>query len=618
MKKFIGLALLSALALFVSCREGGAGEEEAVDVSLKEDVILLASDAGEPFRFEITSNVGWSIKVKDLDWLAITPLRRLASTPQSTVTLTASPNTALTARRGTFAITAGSFSKTVTVEQAGTGDAPSLIVTGVEDDLVSFRSSDTPRSFTVSCNADWTATAEGLDWCGIAPLSGAHGRSATITLTPQQNESSAREGTLSIDYGADAPYVLRIAQTGFEPVISLSATTVQASDTGRSDPSEITVTSNGSWTAVSSEPWVTLDKLSGTGNDTVTPVLQVNESSSARTATITFDNHGLQVTLTVTQRGKISQYITVDPATVALPGNGVGVTVNVTANTAWKVTSTESWITVTPATGTGNGTVTISATPNQGTLPRTATVGIVATEVTMLQADVAVSQEVYASLEGWVDLEIEKVIWDCTDQAAAKDLNPDFASAGQNGTVSGMGTGIFVSSSHPELAVAKFSKGNTVSYTTTFIISTEGHYAFKKIWQDDAIEFHVPVVRIVQGETLHFNFGIQATAGTAAYYRAEVSFDGGTTFLPMDTGQTYSLSGGRTANVKIQQAAKAQPCRSAITAPSTVELCNLIARIIVADHQSAINGNSISAPNNGTLRVTNYSDIDGPTIYLTK
>ena len=86
----------------------------------------------------------------------------------------------------------------------------------------------------------------------------------------------------------------------------------------------------------------------------------------------------------------------------------------------------------------------------------------------------------------------------------------------------------------------------------------------------------------------------------------------------MDTGENYSLTGGRTANVKIKKAATAQPYRSELTVPTTRECCNLIVRIIVADHQSAIDGSTINAPNNGTLRVANYGDISGPTIYLTQ
>ena len=361
--------------------------------------------------------------------------------------------------------------------------------------------------------------------------------------------------------------------------------------------------------------------MSGSGDETVRVLLQANEAASARSASVTFDNHGVKAVLTVNQRGKISQYITVNPETVQLPGNGLGVTVNVSSNTSWRVSASESWITVTPASGTGDGTVTISATPNQTTLARTATVSVVATEVELLQADVAVSQEVYVSLDGWIDLEIEKIVWDCSDQAKAKEISPDFANNGQNGAVSGKGTGVFYPSSHADLSYATFAKGNTVSYTTTFIISVEGHYAFKKIWQDDAIEFHIPVVRIVEGRTLHFDFGMQATGGTAAYYRAEASFDGGATYTAFDTGESFTLSANRTANVKLKKAATAQPYHATLTAPSTVELCNLIVRIIVADHQTAINGSTISAPNNGTVRVTNSTaqpPFAGPTIYLTK
>ena len=616
---FTGILLAAAL-LLAGCGGTEGDQTESVSVSGLDDIIRLSPAPEDPLQFEIASNVGWSIVKKDLDWLTITPLRRLADSERSTVTLTAMPNTSPEARRGTFEITAGeSFFRKVTVEQAGTGDAPSLILSGIEDDAIWFGAEEeTPRTVSLSCNRDWTATAEGLEWCTITPLKGSRDRIATITFVPDKNEDEERSGRLLFDYGAEAPYEIVIGQAGFDAVIAVSTETVRASDTGRTEPASIIVTSNGAWTAASSASWVTLDILSGAGDATVTPVVEVNESEKERTATLTFDNHGVKAVVNVIQNGHITQYLTVSPKTVELPGKGTGVTVNVSANTAWTVSASASWVTVSPTSGTGNAVITISGTANNTADIRTATVTVASTEVELLADDIAVTQEVDTTPEGYVDLLSERVIWDCTDQAAAKKLNPDFAHSGQNGAVTGKGTGVFVSSSHPEVASANFAKGNTVSYTTTFIISVDGHYAFKKIWIDDAIEFHVPAVWIGQGETLHFDFGIQATKGTAAYYRAEVSFDEGASFLPLDTGESFSLTGGRTANVKIKKAATAQPCRSTITAPSTKELCNLIVRIIVADHQSAIDGSTITAPNSGTLRVTNYSEIAGPTIYLTK
>lgn len=611
--------LFAAALLSAGCGSVEGVEAESVSVSGLAEAINLPPAPEDPLQFEISSNVGWSITKQDLDWLTITPLRRTADNAQSTVTLKAMPNTSPESRRGSFEIKAGeNFSRKVTVEQAGTGVAPSMTIEGVEGNAIMFASEDTPRTLTLSCNRDWTATAEGLDWCTITPIKGLRDRIATITVVPGKNEDAARSGRLLFNYGGEAPYEISIGQAGFDASISVSTEMVRASDTGRTDPATITVTSNGSWTASSSADWVTLDVLSGTGNATVTPVVAVNESSSQRTATLTFDNHGVKATVNVIQNGHITQYLTVSPKTITLPGSGAGVSVTITANTAWTVSASESWISVSPTSGSGNGTITISASANTASDERQATVTVTSTEVELLADDVSVTQEVDSTPEGYIDILSSKVIWDCGNQEAAKKLNPDFAKSGENGAVTGKNTGVFVSSSHPKLASANFKKGNTVSYSTTFIISPEGNYAFKKIWIDDAIEFHIPAAWIGKGETLHFDFGIQATKATAAYYRAEASFDGGATFLPMETGQTYTLSGGRTANVKIQKAATAQPCQATIAAPSAKERCDLVVRIIVADHQTAINGSTIDAPNSGTLRVTPYSNIAGPTVYLTK
>ena len=612
--------LLAVLLCSGGCSGVEGSEQESVSVSGLEDIIRLSPAPEDPLQFEIASNVGWSIVKKDLDWLTITPLRRLADAAQSTVTLTAMPNSSPEARRGTFEITAGgNFSRTVTVEQEGIQDVPSLILTGIEEDAILFNADDWPRVLTLSCNRDWTATAEGLDWCTISPLEGGRGRLATLTIVPDKNEGSAREGHLTFDFGGAAPLEIVIGQKAFDAEISVSAETVRASDAGRLEPATLTVTSNGFWTAVSSASWLTLDQTSGAGNATVTLSVEVNESESPRTAVVTFDNHGVQAVVTVEQSGKIVQYVKVSPKTVALTGKGTGVTVSVSANTAWEVTASQPWITVSPSSGSGDGQITISASANNSTDIRQATVTVSSTEVDLLADDITVTQDINVALDGYVDLEMEQIAWICNDQAVAKESSPDFAHKGENGAVTGAGTGVFYPSTHADIAYATFAKGSTLSYTTTFIISVEGHYAFKKLWTGDGIEFHVPVVKIAEGSTLHFDFSIRATKATAAYYRAEASFDGGQTYVPFDTGESYPANGA--ANAKIKKKDTAHPFRATLKAPSTLELDELIVRIVVADATNAIDGSKVTSPNTGTLRLTNTSTdppFVGPTIYVTE
>ena len=77
--------------------------------------------------------------------------------------------------------------------------------------------------------------------------------------------------------------------------------------------------------------------------------------------------------------------------------NGGAKTVEITSNTAWTV-SHAGWLTVTPASGNGNATLTITLPANEKSSPREANVIVMAgsktEEVTIMQdaADVAVTE----------------------------------------------------------------------------------------------------------------------------------------------------------------------------------------------------------------------------------
>src|SRR6185503_13224925 len=74
--------------------------------------------------------------------------------------------------------------------------------------------------------------------------------------------------------------------------------------------------------------------------------------------------------------------LSVSPAAmnVAAAANSTG-TFNVTSNTAWTVTDNQTWLTVSPASGSNNGAVTVTAQQNASTSARTATITVSATGV---------------------------------------------------------------------------------------------------------------------------------------------------------------------------------------------------------------------------------------------
>ena len=153
-----------------------------------------------------------------------------------------------------------------------------------------------------------------------------------------------------------------------------TGTTVSSS----SGSTNISVTSNGTdtWSASESCPWVSLSPSSGTGNGSVTATYQQNTTSSQRSCTITFNCGSNTDTYTLTQEP-------IDPCTVSVP---TGTTVSpdagstnipVTTNFDWCMwTASEScsWVSLSPSSGTGNGSVTATYEQNPSSSQRSCTI----------------------------------------------------------------------------------------------------------------------------------------------------------------------------------------------------------------------------------------------------
>jgi hypothetical protein len=128
----------------------------------------------------------------------------------------------------------------------------------------------------------------------------------------------------------------------------------------------ISVTSTGSWTAVSNANWITIDSASSsTGSGTVNYVVRDNITESMRTATMTIADH----TFTVTQDGLASGncIYTISPAYagVAVAGASGSVQITTESGCGWGATSDAEWITITSSpNGMGNGAVSYSIAAN--------------------------------------------------------------------------------------------------------------------------------------------------------------------------------------------------------------------------------------------------------------
>ena len=135
------------------------------------------------------------------------------------------------------------------------------------------------------------------------------------------------------------------------------------------------ITCNTSWGSSSNASWCTVAPASGRGNATVEVSVQSNTSSASRSATITISAGGLTATVTITQAAAAAT-LSVNPTSFSFGIYGGQRNLSITSNTGWSASSDASWCGLSATSGSGNASVVVTASENQSTAQRTATITI--------------------------------------------------------------------------------------------------------------------------------------------------------------------------------------------------------------------------------------------------
>ncbi len=161
-----------------------------------------------------------------------------------------------------------------------------------------------------------------------------------------------------------------------EPDMTLSVSPSTLSFLSGGETKTLSVSSNTSWTASSSQPWLSLAPMSGNNNGSIFVTAPPNTGANSRSATITVSGTGaLPQTITVTQAGATPSF-SVSPTALSFDSGGESKTVTVTSNTSWTVASYASWLSVTPVSGSGNQTFSVTAQANIGSIARNAAITV--------------------------------------------------------------------------------------------------------------------------------------------------------------------------------------------------------------------------------------------------
>jgi hypothetical protein len=234
------------------------------------------------------SSLTWSI-THDMPWLTVTP--STSGTGSATLTVAASTGTlSPTTYTGTIRIDgygATGSPKPIAVTFTVNPPEPAL---GVSPQALSFGatvggSSPASQSFTVSNtgggNLLWSASVASTgNWLSVTPTAGMVGGGMNMPVTVNVNSAGLAAGTYTGTVtvtsnnaaAGTSPKTVSVTLTVGQPILQVSSYSFYFSaNQGTSPPAQRFTISNGgtgdlAWTITKNQPWLSVDRASGTGN----------------------------------------------------------------------------------------------------------------------------------------------------------------------------------------------------------------------------------------------------------------------------------------------------------------------------------------------------------------
>jgi hypothetical protein len=356
----LAIGTLATLARFnSSCQEG------IKTLSVYPGNQNVSSNAGNT-SFSITSNTNWTI-ADDAGWLSVNPT---SGSGNGTITANYTTNTLATIRVGTITISGtGVSSQSVTVTQSGIN---TLSITPSNQDVGSEAGSTT---FSITSSTGWTIT-DNAGWLTVNPASGSG--NGTITASCTANTSATtRVGIITISGTGVSSQPVTVTQSGINTLSIAPSNRDVGSEAGSTT---FSITSNTNWTIAYDADWLLVNPASGTGNGTITATFTASTLATVRIGTITISGTGVSSQpVTVAQSG--INTLSVTPSNPDVGSEAGSTTFSITSNTSWTIASDAAWLTVSPANGSGNGTIIATFTASTLTTVRIGTITISGTGV---------------------------------------------------------------------------------------------------------------------------------------------------------------------------------------------------------------------------------------------
>ncbi len=240
--KHLRTLFLSAIAfvIAVSCKEEEPSIKDEISASPAEVALLADGSSKVIVNVKASSNDWKIVKNSESVWISAIP------EDDSSVLVSASVNTAATARDGYFSLVCGSASQIVKVSQAA---AKQYTITTDKNIVDLDASGAPPQTIKVSANGDWAVSIDSAaPWIVVTPMSGTEGDSIISVSAEVNTVQESRSGEFILSCGKASTKVTVSQAAALPPSKKVSI------KFGTEEPVEIECTSPGIYESIVSRP----------------------------------------------------------------------------------------------------------------------------------------------------------------------------------------------------------------------------------------------------------------------------------------------------------------------------------------------------------------------------
>ncbi len=320
---------------------------------------------GGVLTFVINSNSDWNLSGLP-SWATVNVLNNFGN---QTITITALNNPTTTTRNIQLSLSGIANNVVFPINQLG-----AVPVLSPNFSSIHFLANDIAQVLSITSNIDWSLSVLPT-WISVSTLNGFG--DGSMSILPQENTSTTtRTYNLTI-VGANVNtyQIVSITQAGATPILNITPNTQIHPSSGQTQT--LIITSNTSWTISGIPSWLTPSKSNGLNDETIDFTTAANTTSEARIATISITTAIPLITqsITITQSG-VNPTVNIGVGTANFTALGGSQTITISSNSTWSVLGVPTWVTINPATGFGNGVITLTAPLNQNINPNTGIITI--------------------------------------------------------------------------------------------------------------------------------------------------------------------------------------------------------------------------------------------------